>query len=77
MNNENNTQRRLDKKSLWLIGIGVCVIILGFALMMGPSSQEGTFETDIFSIRRIDIAPVIVFLGYVSVIFSILYKPKK
>jgi hypothetical protein len=77
MNNENNTQRRLDKKNLWLIGIGVCVIILGFALMMGPSSQEGTFETDIFSIRRIDIAPVIVFLGYVSVIFSILYKPKK
>lgn len=77
MNNENNTQRRLDKKNLWLIGIGVCVIILGFALMMGPSSQEGTFETYIFSIRRIDIAPVIVFLGYVSVIFSILYKPKK
>lgn len=77
MNNENNTQRRLDKKNLWLIGIGVCVIILGFALMMGPSSQEGTFETDIFSIRRIDIAPVIVFWGYVSVIFSILYKPKK
>lgn len=67
----------MDKKNLWLIGIGVCVIILGFALMMGPSSQEGTFETDIFSIRRIDIAPVIVFLGYVSVIFSILYKPKK
>lgn len=77
MNQENNPELRLNKKNLWLIGIGVCVIVIGFALMMGPVSQEGTFEVDIFSTKRIVIAPVIVFLGYVSVIFSILYKPKK
>lgn len=77
MSQENNSNLRLNKKNLWLIGIGVCVIVIGFALMMGKSSQEGTFEADIFSVRRLVIAPVIVFLGYVSVIFSILYKPKK
>lgn len=77
MENQSNSQLRLGKKNLILIAIGVCIIVVGFALMMGPSSQEGTFETDIFSVRRIEVAPVIVFLGYLSVIFSILYKPKK
>ncbi|MED9996618.1 MAG: DUF3098 domain-containing protein [Paludibacteraceae bacterium] len=77
MNQENNSNLRLGKKNLWLIGTGVCIIVIGFALMMGPSSQEGTFEESIFSVRRINVAPVIVFLGYISVIFSILYKPKK
>jgi hypothetical protein len=43
---------------------------------MGPVSEEGCFEQDIFSFRRIVIAPVIVFFGYLSVIVSLFYHPK-
>ncbi len=76
MSEENNLNLRLGKKNLWWIGAGVIVIILGFALMMGPVSEEGCFEQDIFSFRRIVVAPVIVFLGYLSVIVSLFYHPK-
>lgn len=66
----------MGKKNLWFIGAGMIVIIIGFALMMGPVSEEGAFEADIFSFRRTVVAPVIVFLGYLSVILSILFRPK-
>ena len=59
-----------------LLGIGVAAIILGFLLMTGPSSTETHFEPDIFSFRRIKLAPAICFLGFVSLIFAIMYKGK-
>ena len=60
-----------------LLAAGVAAIILGFVLMMGPSSSETQFEPDIFSFRRIKLAPVICFLGFVFVGFAIMYKGKK
>lgn len=59
-----------------LLGIGVTAIILGFILMTGPSSTETHFEPDIFSFRRIKLAPTISFLGFVFTIVAIMVKPK-
>ena len=59
-----------------LLAVGMLVVILGFVLMCGPSSTEQAFNPDIFSVRRIRVAPVICFLGFISMIFGILYKPK-
>ena len=60
-----------------LLAIGAVAIILGFVLMMGPSSSETHFEPDIFSFRRINLAPTICFLGFVFVIIAIMYKGKR
>jgi uncharacterized membrane protein len=60
-----------------LLGIGVAAIILGFLLMTGPSSTETHFEPDIFSFRRIKLAPAISFFGFIFVIFAIMYKKKE
>ena len=43
-----------DKTNFILLAIGMAVIIVGFLLMTGPSSTEGYFEPDIFSVRRIN-----------------------
>ena len=59
-----------------LLIIGAIAIIAGFILMTGPSSTETMFEPDIFSFRRIKLAPTISFLGFVSMIVSIMVKPK-
>ena len=59
-----------------LLGIGVAAIILGFILMTGPSSTETHFEPDIFSTRRIVVAPIVCFVGFVFMIFAIMFKPK-
>lgn len=59
-----------------LLAIGIGAIILGFILMCGPSSTETHFEPDIFSIRRIKIAPTICFLGFLFVIYATLFCKK-
>ena len=66
----------LGKANFILIAIGVLIIIAGLLLMTGPSSTETHFEPDIFSFRRIKLAPAICFFGFVFVIVAIMYKPK-
>lgn len=66
-----------DKKNFILLAIGMVVIIIGFLLMSGLGSTETTFEPDIFSTRRIVVAPVVCFWGFIFMIYGILCKPGK
>jgi hypothetical protein len=54
----------------------MAVVIVGFLLMTGPISTEQAFEPDIFSVRRIKVAPVVCFLGFIFVIYAVLRRPK-
>ena len=65
-----------DKTNFILLAIGMAVVIIGFILMTGPSSTETVFEPDIFSVRRIKVAPVVCFLGCIFMIYAVLRKPK-
>lgn len=65
-----------DRVNFILLAVGVAVIILGFVLMSGPGSTETEFNPDIFSVRRIKVAPVVCFIGFVSIIYAIFHKPK-
>ena len=65
-----------DKTNFILLAIGMAVIILGFILMSGPSPTETTLEPDIFSVRRIKVAPIVCFVGFIFMIYGILRKPK-
>lgn len=65
---------RLHRKNLLLIAVGLLTVIVGFAVMMvGPVSGEGVFETDIFSTRRIVVAPLIVFFGYLFIVAALFF----
>lgn len=65
-----------DKTNFILLAAGMAVVIIGFILMTGPSSTETAFEPDIFSARRIKVAPVVCLLGFLFMIFAVLRKPK-
>ena len=65
-----------DKVNFILIAVGMLVVILGFILMSGGGSDETVFSADIFSARRIKVAPVVCFLGFISIIYAIIRKPK-
>ena len=67
----------LDKINYILIVVGVVIIIAGLLLMTGPSSTETHFEPDIFSTRRIVVAPLVCFVGFVFMIFAIMFRGKK
>ncbi len=64
------------KTNYVLLAIGMAVIIIGFILMSGTGSNEEMFNPDIFSVRRIKVAPVVCFLGFIFMIYGILYKRK-
>lgn len=59
-----------------LLAVGMAVVIIGFLLMGGPGSTDTTYEADIFSTRRVKVAPVVCLIGFVSMIYAIVRKPK-
>jgi hypothetical protein len=65
-----------DKTNFILLAVGMLVVILGFILMTGPSTTETTFQPDIFSARRIKVAPVVCFFGFIFMIYGVIRKPK-
>ncbi|MBF6627957.1 MAG: DUF3098 domain-containing protein [Proteiniphilum sp.] len=68
----------LSKTNFIICGIAIILIILGFLLMTGPSTTlENGFEPDIFSARRIKLAPIVVVAGFVLMIVGILYPSKE
>lgn len=61
-----------------MILIGLGIVLLGFVLMMGGGSEDpNEFNYDIFSFRRITLAPIVVLGGFGFVFWAIMRKPKK
>ena len=58
-----------------ILMIACILILIGYVLMSGPGSTENVFNPDIFSVRRIVIAPLLCLSGYMLIIVGILkYK---
>jgi membrane-bound ClpP family serine protease len=67
----------LGKENYKLMAIGFAVIVLGFILLAGGGSDDpNVFNPDIFSFRRLTIAPIILLLGFLFEIYAIMKKPK-
>lgn len=65
-----------DKTNFILLAIAMVIVIIGFLLMTGPVSTETHFEPDIFSARRIKVAPLVCLAGFVFMIYAVLRKPR-
>lgn len=65
-----------DKTNFILLAIGMAIVIIGFILMSGSGSSEEAFNPDIFSARRIKVAPVVCFAGFAFIVYGIMHKPK-
>jgi hypothetical protein len=77
MKKEGDLSKRLASINLKLILVGVIIITIGFVTMsMGGVSTEEVFATDIFSFRRIVVAPMIALFGFLFLVFAIMYKRK-
>jgi len=62
-----------EKTNYKILLVGILVIALGFLLMSGGGSDDpNVFNKDIFSFRRIRLAPTTVLVGFGIVIYSIL-----
>jgi hypothetical protein len=65
------------KVNFIMLAISIAIIIFGFWLMSGGKTTEETgFDPRIFATRRIVVAPIVTMIGFASVVFAILKKPK-
>ena len=77
-NQEQNQEFLFEKVNYKILLIGIAVIILGFLLMSGGGSQDpNIFNEDIFSFRRIRLAPTTVLIGFGITVNAILKNSKK
>lgn len=69
----------LGKQNYFLLIIGFAIIMIGFMLMVGGGSENPNVfnEDEIFSFRRITLAPIVVLFGFVFEIWAIMKKPKE
>lgn len=65
------------KMNYIICAISVLIVVAGFFLMTGPATTiENGFEPDIFSTRRMTVAPVVCFIGFLLMIVGILFPVK-
>lgn len=82
MNAKNENMGKLNfalgRENYKLLAIGFAIIIVGFLLMLGGKSDNPEqFSENIFSFRRITLAPIVVLAGFIFEIWAIMKKPKE
>ncbi len=67
-----------EKINYQLLLGGLAVVVIGFLLMIGGGTDNPNEFTgkELFNAQRITVAPVVVILGYVFIIYAIMKKPK-
>lgn len=64
------------KKNYMLLGVAVALIVLGFILLSGGGVENPAeeFSYDIYSFRRLWVAPIVLVAGFVTVGVAIFKK---
>jgi hypothetical protein len=77
MKNENKPDFALTKENYKFLIIGFVIIIIGFLLMIGGGSSDPNVfnEKELFSFRRITLAPLVILFGFAFEIWAIMKKP--
>ena len=67
-----------DKTNYIIMIAGVVLILIGFILMSGGATTDPNVfpKEELYSFRRITLAPIVVMLGFAVEIFAILKRPK-
>jgi NADH:ubiquinone oxidoreductase subunit K len=72
---DQTSQFIFNKKNYIIFIVSLLVICVGFILMIGGESVNNVdFNPEIFSFRRITIAPITIIIGYIGIIIAIFYN---
>lgn len=68
----------MPKKNLLYVLVGLTFMIAGYALMTGGGTTDPSVFTgdEMFSFRRITLAPLFILAGFAIEIFAVMYIPK-
>jgi hypothetical protein len=67
------------KENYILLIAGFVLVLIGFLLMIGGGSNNPNEfnEAELFSFRRITLAPFVVLAGFAVVVWAIMKKPRE
>ena len=66
-----------ERKDYAIMIAGIALIVLGLALMTGGGSEDpNVYNPELFSARRIIVAPFLIVLGLSLEVWAIMHKPK-
>ena len=75
LSDKNDAEMPLTMRNYVLMGMGLIAIILGMVLMCGGGSEDpNQFNYEMFSWRRITLAPIIIVEGFVFEIYALMKK---
>ena len=78
MSEENKDQLAFGKENYQLFAAALVTVTIGYLLMVGGGTEDPTVfnKEELFSTRRITIAPLVILLGFALGIYAIMKKPK-
>lgn len=75
--NKQDFKMVFEKKNYIFMVVGIALIVLGLILLSGGGSNDpNVFNEEIFSTRRITIAPLVMLIGFIVEIYAIMWRPK-
>jgi hypothetical protein len=70
---EKNTKMAITPRGLKLLLVGLIVMIAGYLLMMGGSSEDpNVFNYDMFDFQRMVAAPIVIICGIIVEVVAIM-----
>ena len=75
-NAKGNRPPLFRKMNYILMGVGALLLIVGYICLSGGKVPDEVFDGEIFNVRRIVVAPILIFLGLVTEIVAIMWHPK-
>jgi len=69
----------LGKENYYLMLLGLVIIIIGFILMSGGKYTDPNVfaEDELYSPRRITLAPIVVIIGFAIEVYAVFHRSKK
>lgn len=74
---DNKKNLALGKVNFIMLAVSMVIVVIGFVLMSGSSSDVNNYNPEIFNATRTKVAPVVCLVGFVSIIIGIMYRPKE
>jgi hypothetical protein len=75
---EKNKATLFTKENYIWMAVGMAIVLLGLLLMAGGKSADPTVfdESEVYSFRRITLAPLLIMAGLMVEVYAIMKKPK-
>lgn len=67
----------LGKSNFIIMAVAALMIIVGFVLISGGATDDGSFNPEVFNSTRLVVGPTLAFFGFIGIGVGIMWNSKK